>query len=63
MTKLEKLIYEAIRFASWAAGEGLGPVDGEPAMAPEDFLFEYCRDMAEPDWDKLPEIILERLRA
>lgn len=63
MTKLERLIYESLRFANWAAGEGLCPVAGENASAPEDFIFEFCREMDDPDWDRLPEIVIEALRA
>jgi len=64
MTKLETLIYESVRFANWAAGEGISPSTGENATAPEDFLFEFCRDeMDDPDWDRLPEVVIRLLRA
>ena len=53
MTPLQKLIYEAIRFAHWAAGEGLCPADGEDAADPADFLFEYSQVTDDEDWDTL----------
>ena len=58
----ETLIYEALRFAVWAAGEGLYPAEGEPAQAPEEFLFQYSKAMDVDDWDKLPEAIIDTLR-
>lgn len=55
------MLAEAERFASWAAGEGLCPVDGQPARAPEDFLMDYSEATGEEDWetmaDRLPGIL------
>lgn len=62
MTPLETLIYECVRFTNWAAGEGLSPADGENAKAPDDILMDYSRTMDDPDWDKLPEHIVELIR-
>ncbi|MDE5451294.1 hypothetical protein GWE18_00185 [Bradyrhizobium sp. CSA112] len=55
-------IYEALRFALWAAGEGICPAPGELATAPEDFLFEYTNAIDGDDWDGVPESITSLLR-
>ena len=47
------MIYEAVRFSLWAAGEGICPAPGENAVAPEDFLFEYSKAVDIDDWDGL----------
>lgn len=57
----ETLIYEAVRFAVWAAGEGIYPADGENAQAPEEFLFQYSEAMDVDDWDSLPDQIMRAL--
>ena len=55
------MLSEAVRFASWAAGEGICPVEGQPARAPEDFLMEYSDATGEEEWetmaDRLPAIL------
>jgi hypothetical protein len=53
-----EVICDALRFAAWAAGEGIGPQAGEPAKAPEDFLSKFSRRTGHEDWDQLPELIL-----
>jgi len=53
----EELVYEALRFAVWAAGEGICPSDDQPARPPEDFLFEYSHNMNDEDYDTLPDRI------
>jgi hypothetical protein len=58
MTDKEKhamasMVYEAVRFALWAAGQGICPAPGEDAVAPEDFLFEYAKAVDVDDWDGL----------
>lgn len=64
MTPLVTMLVEAVRFASWAAGQGLCPVEGEPARAPEDFLFDYSTATGETDWetmaDRLPALLAPR---
>lgn len=52
-----EMVYEAMRFALWAAGEGICPAPGEPAKSPEDFLYEYSLRMDVDDWDGLPEYV------
>ena len=47
------MIYEAVRFSLWAAGEGICPAPGENAVAPEDFIFEYSKAVDIDDWDGL----------
>lgn len=62
MTDAERtLIHEALRFAVWAAGEGIAPADGEPASAPEDFLMDYSNATGDVDWDGLANRILAAL--
>jgi len=50
-TSLQTLIYEAIRFSDWAAGEGIHPVDTNKATDPSDFLMEYSRASGDEEWD------------
>ncbi len=57
MSPRQKLIYEAIRFAHWAAGEGLSPAPGEPAESPEIFLMDYTVETDDEFWETLAERI------
>lgn len=52
-----RLVHSALKFAVWAAGEGIAPAEGEPARAPEDFLMEYAEATGDEDWDGLPDRI------
>ena len=52
---LQELIYQALRFAYWAAGEGIRPVDYEKVPGPEDFLFDYSKATGDEDWETLAE--------
>lgn len=56
-----EMVYEAMRFATWAAGQGICPVEGEPCKAPEDFLYEYSLRIDIDDWDALPEFVKSEL--
>jgi len=56
------LIYEALRFYVWGAGEGLSPVAGEPAEEPESTLGEYSQKTGNEDWDGIPDVIMARLK-
>ena len=47
------MVYEAVRFALWSAGQGICPAPGEDAVAPEDFLFEYSKQVDVDDWEGL----------
>ena len=60
---LAKLVYESVRFANWAAGQGICPVEGEPAMSPEDFLFEYSTALDIDDWDGLEVVARDAILA
>lgn len=53
-----QLIFDALRFAEWAAGEGLSPVD-PGVKGPEDFLMDYSTATGDEDW----ETLAERIRA
>lgn len=56
------LIHEALRFAVWAAGEGIVPVVAD-VRGPEDFLFDYSLETDETDWETLPDRIIAALTA
>lgn len=60
---LVSTVYEAMRFALWAAGQGIFPEAGEPAVAPEDFLFEYSKAVDVDDWDGLPELFRDEIKS
>jgi hypothetical protein len=51
--QLAKMVYEAVRFSIWAAGQGICPVRGEDAESPEDFLYDYSIATDIDDWDGL----------
>jgi hypothetical protein len=56
-----EMVYQAMRFALWAAGQGICPARGEPADSPEDFLFDYSKRTNVDDWDGLPEFVRQTL--
>lgn len=59
MTNAERmLIHEALRFAVWAAGEGIAPEKGEDARDPEEFLFDYSLETNDTDWETLPDRLM-----
>lgn len=45
------LAYEAMRFFVWAAGEGICPVEGEPAVSPEEALCEFACASGDENYD------------
>lgn len=53
---LARLVYEAMRFALWAAGEGICAQRGEPTEDPENFLYDYSLAMGIDDWEGLPAV-------
>lgn len=55
------LIRNAIRFANWAAGEGLCPADDQGVLGPEDFLFAYSIATGDEEWATLADRIAGRL--
>ncbi len=58
---LAEMVYEVMRFASWAAGEGIAPADGEPAKDPAIILLDYCKATDIDDWEQLPDMIRSAL--
>ena len=50
-----EMIYQSVRFASWAGGQGICPADGEPATAPDEFLMAFSTAIDFEDWESLPE--------
>jgi hypothetical protein len=53
---LAKLVYEAMRFALWAAGQGICAERGEPTEDPEDFLYDYSLAMGIDACEGLAEV-------
>lgn len=49
----KRLIYKALLFANWAAGEGLEPAESEGVEGPETFLLEYSMATDDEDWDTI----------
>lgn len=60
---LATLVYEAMRFAIWAAGQGIMAERGEPTLDPEDFLFDYSKAMDVDDWEGLAEVARDAITA
>ena len=58
-----KLIKESVRFAVWAAGEGICPARRQPADDPEEFLFAYATASGDEDYDTLADRIEAALAA
>jgi carbonic anhydrase len=54
-----ELIFQALRFFFWAAGQGISPVDGEDAAEPEECLWQYGLRTGDEHW----ETVAERYRA
>lgn len=50
---LATMVYEAIRFCDWAAGEGFAPAAGEPAMDPAELLSDYVTAIDGDDYEGL----------
>lgn len=50
-----ELIYQALRFSFWAAGEGFCPAPGEDAEEPEEFFWQYSQRTGDDDWETLAE--------
>ena len=51
-----ELIFKALTFADWAAGQGILPAD-DALDAPEEFLFAYARAADDDEVEKLPDTI------
>ncbi len=53
---LATMVYEAVRFSSWAVGEGITPVAGEPAKDPGEFISDYVTAIDGDDYAGLAEV-------
>lgn len=62
---IKTLIRRAIKFADWAAGEGICPAGHgeaeEGERNPEEFLFSYSTETGDEDWDTLADRIASRI--
>lgn len=57
------LVYEAVRFANWAAGEGFTPAAGEDARDPAEFLMEWWDATGRTaEFEDTPNHIRERMK-
>lgn len=58
------MLWHAVRFSNWAAGEGQCPNEDQGVRAPDEFLFDYSNATDEEDWetlaDRLPQILADR---
>lgn len=52
---IKVLIRKALQFSYWAAGEGIGPTEGQAAEAPDDFLVAYSDATGDGDWEALSD--------
>ena len=62
LTPAQRVVFEAIKFANWAAGQGVTPIDGEDASPPEEFLMAYSETTGDEDWESLPIRIAQTIR-
>lgn len=58
-----ELVYQSVRFANWAAGEGICPIADEPALPPDEFLLAFSEATGFEDWEGLDVGARERLAA
>lgn len=42
-----RMVLAAVKFADWAAGEGITPPPGDGVEAPDDFLFAWASSYAD----------------
>lgn len=56
------LVSASLRFADWAAGEGICPIDSD-IPDPETFLFDACRALDRDDWPPMIEMVVAGLRS
>lgn len=50
-----ELIYQALRFFFWAAGEGISPAKGDHAEEPEECFWQYGLRTGDEDWETVAE--------
>lgn len=61
MSDLSELVRRAIKFANWAAGEGICPERQSEECNPDEFLFAYSSATDDTDWDTLADRIGEQI--
>jgi len=58
------MLWHAVRFSNWAAGEGQCPNEDQGVRAPDEFLFDFSKATDEEDWetlaDRLPQLLADR---
>ncbi|MES3054881.1 hypothetical protein O6V14_04495 [Sphingomonas faeni] len=50
-----ELIYQALRFLFWAAGEGISPINTDDTLEPEEALWQHSLRTGDEDWETLAE--------
>ena len=50
-----ELIYQALRFYFWAAGEGICPVHSDAALEPEEGFWQYGLRTGDHDWETVAQ--------
>lgn len=64
MSALSDLVYRAVTFANWAAGEGICPESGQdPERNPDEFLMMYSNETDVEDWDGLAAALKAEVEA
>ena len=48
---LAELVFHAVRFSNWVAGQGICPVESEGVTEPENFLMSYSDATGDDDWE------------
>lgn len=51
----DELIYQALRFYFWAAGQGISPVDGEDALEPEEAFMQFTDRTNDEAWETVAD--------
>ena len=51
----DELIYQALRFYFWAAGQGISPIEGEDALEPEEGFWQYGLRTDDENWETVAE--------
>lgn len=49
------LIYEALRFYFWAAGQGISPDSTEACLEPEEGFWQYTLRTGDEEWETVAE--------
>lgn len=51
----DEMVYQALRFLFWAAGEGFSPINKDDGPDPEDVFWQYSLRTGDEDWETLAE--------